>query len=80
MTAINITENDLSNPERTTDRLVQAYNDNVADTLDMVMSGDMDPVERQTRNLIEDLGGVVVGYEEVVYQQEAANDNEPTKR
>ena len=80
MTAINITENDLSNPERTTDRLVQAYNDNVAGTLDMVMSGDMDPVERETRNLIEDLGGIVVGYEEVVYQDEPANDNEPTER
>ena len=80
MSAINFTENDLSNPTANSNSRVHAYNDNYEDMMDFVMNGGIDPVERKTRNLAEDLGCTVVGYEDVVVQpnetQEAANDNE----
>ena len=86
MTAINFTENDLSNPDAEIRRQVHAYNDNVGEMLDGVFGGTMDEVERRTRNLIEGLGGRVVGYSNVpdwpheqFLAEEAANDNEPVQ-
>ena len=79
MTAINFTENDLSNPDAETRRQVHAYNDNVGEMLDGVFGGTIDAVERRSRTLIEDLGWTVVGYEEVPEWAHAANDNEPVQ-
>ena len=79
MTAMNITDNDLSNPEAETRRQVTAYNDNVGEMLDGVFGGTIDAVERRSRTLIEDLGGTVVGYAEVPEWAHAANDNEPVQ-
>ena len=79
MTAMNITDNDLSNPEAETRRQVTAYNDNVGEMLDGVFGGTIDAVERRSRTLIEDLGGTVVGYEVIPEWAHAANDNEPVQ-
>ena len=79
MTAINFTENDLSNPDAETRRQVHAYNDNVGEMLDGVFGGTIDAVERRSRNLIEDLGGTVVGYGDVPEWDDPANDNEPVQ-
>ena len=86
MTAINFTENDLSNPEAEVRRQTTAYNDNVAEMLEGVFGKPIDVVECMTRNLVEDLGGTVVGYSDVpdwpheqFLAEEAANDNEPVQ-
>ena len=79
MTAINFTENDLSNPEAEVRRQAIAYNDNVAEMLEGVFGQPIDVVECMTRNLVEDLGGIVVGYENVPEYAHAANDNEPVQ-
>ncbi len=75
MTATNFTHNDLSDPIGDTNRRVQAYNDNVGEMLDGVFGDTVDTVEQRITDLIESLGGEVVGYEEVTY----ANDNEPVQ-
>ena len=79
MTAMNITDNDLTNPEAETRRQVTAYNDNVGEMLDGVFGGTIDAVERRSRNLIEDLGGTIVGYWDVPEWDDPANDNEPVQ-
>ena len=75
MTAMNITDNDLTNPDAEIRRQVHAYNDNVGEMLDGVFGGTIDTVEQRTTDLIESLGGTVVSYEEVDY----VNDNEPVQ-
>ena len=65
MTATNFTHNDLSDPIGDTNRRVQAYNDNVGEMLDGVFGDTIDTVEQRITDLIESLGGQVVGYEEV---------------
>jgi hypothetical protein len=83
MTAINITDNDLTNPTATMNSRVHAYNDNYEDMMDFVMTGGMDPVELQSTSVSEDLGCTLVLFQDVVVEpdedQEAANDNEPTQ-
>ena len=82
MTAINFTENDLSNPVANGSRRVQAYNDNVGEMLDGVFGNAIDVVDTNTRSLIESLGGTVVSHETIpdwAHEQEAANDNEPVQ-
>ena len=50
MTAMNITDNDLTNPEAETRRQVTAYNDNVGEMLDGVFGGTIDALdERRSR-------------------------------
>ena len=86
MTATNFTENDLTNPVTNVNRRVQAYNDNVSEMLDGVLDNTFDPIEQTTTDLIESLGGKVVGYSDVpdwpheqFLAEEAANDNEPVQ-